>query len=456
MGSSYLPPPEQNVVNVGDEISVSSLDGINAASPGLSAQNPVASNQSIAAAIAAIPAPPPAITDYDNFKIYSGGEIVLASNDFYRFNTFIGAAGYGPITHPGAWTKLSTQNLAGYAQLSGATFTGKVNAVSPTSTNAGLNIGSINSTANLTSSVAGDVWIGTWQIAYKTANGTLIYGAATNASNVFGSPQVIDTTNASAALRVTQKGTGNAIEVEDQTSPDPNRFVVDQFGKVGIGVAPDATAALKVDANGIMFGDGTRQTTAIVQGPQGIPGIPGVDAYSYSGPYNSANGYQVGSVVSYDGSSWVSTSSGSGNTPYEGSYQWQLLARRGDMGSTGPQGDQGPQGSNGSDGGQGPAGPGVINWRGAYDSGTSYSVNDAVEYDGSSYISKYSGGQFGNTPYSGSSYWGLLAQRGQNGTDGSSNSPSYYHSVWAYNQWYSASITTVNDTNYNYVNVLTF
>ena len=33
-------------------------------------------------------------------------------------------------------------------------------------------------------------------------------------------------------------------------------------GKVGIGVAPDATAALKVDTNGIKFGDGTTQTTA--------------------------------------------------------------------------------------------------------------------------------------------------------------------------------------------------
>jgi len=33
-------------------------------------------------------------------------------------------------------------------------------------------------------------------------------------------------------------------------------------GKVGIGVAPDATAALKVDANGIKFGDGTTQTSA--------------------------------------------------------------------------------------------------------------------------------------------------------------------------------------------------
>ena len=154
-----------------------------------------------------------------------------------------------------------------YARKDGATFTGKVNTLAPTSTNAGLNIGSINSTANLTNSVAGDVWIGTWQMAYKTANGTLVYGAATNASNVFGSPQVIDTTASTAGLRITQKGTGNAIEVEDSTTPDSTRFVVDQFGKVGVGIAPDATAALRVDANGIKFNSGSTQTVAFIDAP---------------------------------------------------------------------------------------------------------------------------------------------------------------------------------------------
>ena len=142
-----------------------------------------------------------------------------------------------------------------------------MNTLAPTSTNAGLNIGSINSTANLTNSVAGDVWIGTWQMAYKTANGTLVYGAATNASNVFGSPQVIDTTASTAGLRITQKGTGNAIEVEDSTTPDSTRFVVDQFGKVGVGIAPDATAALRVDANGIKFNSGSTQTVAFIDAP---------------------------------------------------------------------------------------------------------------------------------------------------------------------------------------------
>jgi hypothetical protein len=118
-------------------------------------------------------------------------------------------------------------------------FNKKLALLPPTATDAGINIGTINSTGNLTNSVAGDVWIGTWQMAYKTANGTLIYGAATNATNVFGSPQIIDTThNSTPALRVTQKGTGNALIIEDSTTPDTSSLVVDSAGRVSINSNP--------------------------------------------------------------------------------------------------------------------------------------------------------------------------------------------------------------------------
>ena len=49
-------------------------------------------------------------------------------------------------------------------------------------------------------------------------------------------------------------------------------------GKVGMGVAPDATAALKVDTNGIKFGDGTTQTTA---------------GYSANGPISYNDGFNT-------------------------------------------------------------------------------------------------------------------------------------------------------------------
>ena len=424
MGSSYLPPPEQNVVNVGDELSQTALDAINAASfP--SGTNPFRTINDGGV-----------ISAYDNFKVYQAGEVVTEGGLIYVFNSTIGAAGYGPTTHPYAWTSmvgpagpqgpqgaqgdpgpqgaqgdpgpqgastiswrgewwwgtnynvgdivsyygnsygatmssygatpdtytgywqivaqkgqdgsngtngqtgpqgdpgapgpmgpggqpisiwnnftdypewslvyddqspydrrtpyiaktyvnqngsrpsdpnsspyweimgsgwfasLQEQNnvlsaLNGKANRSGDTFTGKVFTFAPTSATAGINIGSINSTANLTNSVAGDVWIGTWQMAYKTANGTLVYGAATNASNVFGSPQVIDTTsNTLPALRVTQKGTQPSLIVEDATTPDTSALVVDTSGNVGIGVAAGYTATQKLEVVGNVKADG--------------------------------------------------------------------------------------------------------------------------------------------------------------------------------------------------------
>jgi hypothetical protein len=144
-------------------------------------------------------------------------------------------------------------------------FNKKLALLPPTATDAGINIGTINSTTNLTNSVAGDVWIGTWQMAYKTANGTLVYGAATNASNVFGAPQIIDTThNSTPALRVTQKGTGNAFVVEDSTTPDSTPFIINAIGQTLIGrtTAPNSSIGLSV-ANGIHVQSGTGTTTAI-------------------------------------------------------------------------------------------------------------------------------------------------------------------------------------------------
>ena len=94
MGSSYLPPPEQNVVNVGDELSQTALDAINAASfP--SGTNPFRTINDGGV-----------ISAYDNFKVYQAGEVVTEGGLIYVFNSTIGAAGYGPTTHPYAWTSM--------------------------------------------------------------------------------------------------------------------------------------------------------------------------------------------------------------------------------------------------------------------------------------------------------------------------------------------------------------
>jgi hypothetical protein len=119
MGSSYLPPPEQNVVNVGDELSQTALDAINAASfP--SSSNPFRTLNDGGV-----------IGEYDNFKVYQAGELVIESDKLYKFNAFIGAAGYGPTTHPGAWTMISGADLSAYAPIASPIFTGDARAVTP-------------------------------------------------------------------------------------------------------------------------------------------------------------------------------------------------------------------------------------------------------------------------------------------------------------------------------------
>ena len=184
----------------------------------------------------------------------------------WKNGTDVGGVAWGGITGTlSSQTDLqSALNLK--ANLSGATFTGKAN-FTPVAGVAGLNVGIGGTSAASTTN--GDLWITTGgaNLNFRDGTGAWKVLAALSNGNVFNAPQTIDTTNANAALRVTQKGTGNAIEVEDSTTPDATRFVVDQFGKVGVGVAPDSVAALKVDTNGIMFGDGTVQTTAATTPP---------------------------------------------------------------------------------------------------------------------------------------------------------------------------------------------
>jgi hypothetical protein len=134
----------------------------------------------------------------------------------------------------------------------GLTFTGKVNMAAPTAGSASLNLGV--GTAP-TTSVAGDIWIAT-NINYKDAAGTQKAVANTNTSNTYTAPQIIQTPvgTVNAALRVTQLGTGNALLVEDQNTPDTSALVVDASGNVGVGVATGYTSTSKLEVVGNVKG----------------------------------------------------------------------------------------------------------------------------------------------------------------------------------------------------------
>ena len=56
-----------------------------------------------------------------------------------------------------------------------------------------------------------------------------------------------------------------------------------------------------------------------------------------------------------------------------------------------------------------------FNWKGTYNAGTAYAVDDVVSYNGSSYVCILA--STGNLPTN-TTYWNVMSQAGTNGTDG--------------------------------------
>jgi hypothetical protein len=169
-----------------------------------------------------------------------------------------------------------------------------------------------------------------------------------------------------------------------------------------------------------------------VSGPQG-------DSVVWKGAWSSGASYAVLDAVSYQGQSYISTAdSNLGNAPTAGS-PWDLMVLKGAEGPQGPQGPDGPEGPQGIQGPDGPEGPqgiqgpdgpegpqgiqGIqgpdgdpIRWKGAYDaSHFGYAPLDAVEHNGSSWITLQSGSL--DEPGVGTD-WDLMAAKGDPGADG--------------------------------------
>ena len=93
-------------------------------------------------------------------------------------------------------------------------------------------------------------------------------------------------------------------------------------------------------------------------------------------------------------------------------------------GPAGPKGDPGPQGPVGSTGATGPVGPqgpqgipgtGAV-WRGNWTSAATYNANDAVSYNGSSYVALAN--NINKPPDANPTLWELIAQKGDQGVQG--------------------------------------
>jgi len=122
--------------------------------------------------------------------------------------------------------------------------------------------------------------------------------AAGSAENRFQGNTIIDVSSNLDALRVTQRGSGNALLVEDATNPDTTPFVVTGEGRVGVGVAAPETK-LDVDgnvkANIVYSADGP---TGAVKLPAGNntterPGTPANGMIRYNATEDSFEGYST-------------------------------------------------------------------------------------------------------------------------------------------------------------------
>jgi hypothetical protein len=87
----------------------------------------------------------------------------------------------------------------------------------------------------------------------------------------------------------------------------------------------------------------------------------------------------------------------------------------GPTGPTGATGPAGPQGATGATGAQGPIGPAGLFWEGAWVSNLAYRNNDAVYYNGSSYVAVQTIPAGQAPPSTG---WSLLSEEGSTGATG--------------------------------------
>jgi hypothetical protein len=113
-----------------------------------------------------------------------------------------------------------------------------------------------------------------------SSNNVVLISSGSN----FNVPVIIDVSSSSAALRVTQRGSGDALLVEDSTNPDSSPFVIDASGNVGIGTTTP-TNLLTVAGNANITGNTTlgdaSTDTVTVNGRIGIGGAAGTTAGAY-------------------------------------------------------------------------------------------------------------------------------------------------------------------------------
>jgi len=148
------------------------------------------------------------------------------------------------------------------------------------------------------------------------------------------------------------------------------------------------------------------------QGPAGPAGATGAmgpagPPVNFLGGWLAGTSYAAGSAVSYGGTSYIALAANVGREPDVSPAYWAVLAQGGAAGAPGATGAAGPQG---------PAGAVGVNFRGAWSLATGYQANDAVTFDGSTYLALT--GSLGSEPDAAPAQWVVLAAKGAAGPTG--------------------------------------
>ena len=314
-------------------------------------------------------------------------------------------AGNNPATSPAVWSLLAAQGSAGAtgaSGLNGANGTpGAVGPVGPAGASGAM--GAVGATG-----LQGLVYQGTYAAGTSyAANDAVTYGG-------------------SAYLSLTSANHGNAPDLS-----------TGQWGLLsGRGTAGATGVAGRDGAVGAAGATGA-------VGPQG-------PAVAFRGGWLAGSTYAVGDAVSYGGTSYIASAPNAGRQPDQTPQVWNVLAQAGAAGpagasgATGLQGPTGFAGPAGATGAVGPAGatgtagpvgvtgpagpvgvaglagasgPAGLIYRGTYASSTNYALNDAVTFQGGSYIS-LAPNNAGNTPGFAPNFWNVLSAQGAVGAQG--------------------------------------
>ena len=230
--------------------------------------------------------------------------------------------------------------------------------------------------------------------------------------------QYSSSTNYALADGVQYNGSGYVSLVASNHGNTPDQSP-QQWALMAAAGSPGATGpAGSTGATGAIGPQGPQGPTG-PQGATGATGPQGPSVANYLGNYQSSANYGIHDAVSWQGSTYVSLTSGNyGNTPDQSPSYWAVLAARGIAGPAGQDGAPGSQGAPGATGAPGPAGPQgpPVSFQGQWLITTAYALGDAVSYNGSSYIAV--AGNQRRQPDLSPIYWALLASVGSAGPQG--------------------------------------